>query len=110
MLTEWQVYRMFDSRRGAWATFQFLVRKRLVEEGADVALATARSRRLGRGRDRREPAEAELALVRRADGRQRLVLDELRRRGTARRARSCRRGARCSVPSASSRLRSFSAQ
>ena len=29
MLTEWQVYRMFDSRRGAWATFQFLVRQRL---------------------------------------------------------------------------------
>src|SRR5207245_1623957 len=22
MLTEWQVYRMFDSRRGAWSTFQ----------------------------------------------------------------------------------------
>jgi hypothetical protein len=36
MLTEWQVYRMFDSRRGAWATFQFLVRARLLEEGADV--------------------------------------------------------------------------
>ena len=37
MLTEWQVYRMFESRRGAWATFQFLVRERLVEEGAEVA-------------------------------------------------------------------------
>jgi len=36
MLTEWQVYRMFDSRRGAWATFQFLVRQRLVEEGVEV--------------------------------------------------------------------------
>jgi hypothetical protein len=36
MLTEWQVYRMFDSRRGAWATFQFLVRGRLLEEGAAV--------------------------------------------------------------------------
>jgi Homing endonuclease associated repeat len=36
MLTEWQVYRMFDSRRGAWATFQFLVRRRLLELGADV--------------------------------------------------------------------------
>src|SRR5881227_509337 len=23
MLTEWQVYRLFDARRGAWATFQF---------------------------------------------------------------------------------------
>jgi hypothetical protein len=36
MLTEWQVYRMFESRRGAWATFQFLVRERLVEEGLTV--------------------------------------------------------------------------
>jgi hypothetical protein len=36
MLTEWQVYRMFESRRGAWATFQYLVRERLVEEGATV--------------------------------------------------------------------------
>ncbi|HEX4518529.1 MAG TPA: hypothetical protein VH063_03005 [Gaiellaceae bacterium] len=36
MLTEWQVYRMFDSRRGAWATFQFLIRKRLLEQGAHV--------------------------------------------------------------------------
>jgi hypothetical protein len=36
MLTEWQVYRMFESRRGAWATFQFLVRERLVEEGVAV--------------------------------------------------------------------------
>jgi hypothetical protein len=36
MLTEWQVYRMFDSRRGAWATFQFLVRKRLLEQRVDV--------------------------------------------------------------------------
>jgi hypothetical protein len=36
MLTEWQVYRMFDSRRGAWATFQFLVRGRLIDDGVDV--------------------------------------------------------------------------
>ena len=36
LLTEWQVYRMFDSRRGAWATFQFLVRKRLLEGGTEV--------------------------------------------------------------------------
>ena len=35
-LTEWQVYRLFHSRRGAWATFQFLVRKRLLDEGAAV--------------------------------------------------------------------------
>ena len=37
LLTEWQVYRMFDARRGAWATFQFLLRRRLLEEGATVA-------------------------------------------------------------------------
>ena len=36
MMTEWQVYRMFDSRRGAWATFQFLVRNRLGEQGLEV--------------------------------------------------------------------------
>src|SRR5689334_24814447 len=36
LLTEWQVYRMFDARRGAWSTFQFLVRERLAEEGVDV--------------------------------------------------------------------------
>jgi len=36
MLTEWQVYRLFDSRRGAWATFQFLIRKRLLEGGTEV--------------------------------------------------------------------------
>jgi hypothetical protein len=37
MLTEWQVYRLFDSRRGAWAAFQFLVRERLRDQGAAVA-------------------------------------------------------------------------
>jgi len=37
LFTEWQVYRMFDARRGAWATFQYLVRERLVEEGTQVA-------------------------------------------------------------------------
>ena len=37
LLTEWQVYRMFEARRGAWSTFQFLVRRRLTEQGRDVA-------------------------------------------------------------------------
>ena len=37
LLTEWQVYRLFEARRGAWATFQYLVRERLVEEGVRVA-------------------------------------------------------------------------
>ena len=36
MLTEWQVYRMFEARRGAWATFQFLIRERLLEDGTAV--------------------------------------------------------------------------
>ncbi len=36
LLTEWQVYRMFDARRGAWSTFQYLVRERLREENVTV--------------------------------------------------------------------------
>jgi len=36
LLTEWQVYRMFDARRGAWSTFQYLVRERLDEQGVRV--------------------------------------------------------------------------
>jgi hypothetical protein len=38
LLTEWQVYRMLDARRGAWSTFQFLVRERLDEQ--DVRVST----------------------------------------------------------------------
>jgi hypothetical protein len=37
LLTEWQVYRMLDARRGAWSTFQFLVRERLDEQGDRVS-------------------------------------------------------------------------
>jgi Homing endonuclease associated repeat len=37
LLTEWQIYRMFEGRRGAWSTFQFLIRERLLESGAEVA-------------------------------------------------------------------------
>jgi hypothetical protein len=36
LLTEWQVYRLFEARRGAWATFQYLVRDRLADEGVVV--------------------------------------------------------------------------
>ena len=36
LLTEWQVYRMVDGRRGAWSTFQFLVRERLLAAGETV--------------------------------------------------------------------------
>ncbi|HEX6664793.1 MAG TPA: hypothetical protein VF025_14065 [Gaiellaceae bacterium] len=36
LLTEWQVYRMFEARRGAWSTFQFLIKERLEEDGFTV--------------------------------------------------------------------------
>ena len=36
LLSEWQVYRLLDVPRGAWTAFQFLVRARLLEDGADV--------------------------------------------------------------------------
>jgi HNH endonuclease len=45
LLTEWQVYRMFDARRGAWSTFQFLIRERLRELDVDVSA----DGRIGRG-------------------------------------------------------------
>ena len=37
LMTEWQVYRLFDARRGAWSTFQFLIAQRLREQGVDVS-------------------------------------------------------------------------
>ena len=36
LFTEWQVYRMFEAKRGAWAMFQYLVRERLLDEGIRV--------------------------------------------------------------------------
>ncbi|MGD0165741.1 MAG: hypothetical protein ABSC51_00420 [Gaiellaceae bacterium] len=36
LMSAWQVYRLFDARRGAWSTFQFLVCERLREEGVEV--------------------------------------------------------------------------
>src|SRR5919198_517799 len=36
LLTEWQVYRMFDARRGAWSTFHVLIRERLRGLGVGV--------------------------------------------------------------------------
>ena len=36
LLTEWQVYRMFDARRGAWSTFQFLIKEQLEDGGGAV--------------------------------------------------------------------------
>lgn len=35
--TEWQVYRLLDAGRGAWSAFQFLLRERLLAEGAGVS-------------------------------------------------------------------------
>ena len=34
--SEWQVYRLVGGRRGAWTTFQYLVRNRLTENGVGV--------------------------------------------------------------------------
>jgi len=36
LMTEWQIYRMFEGRRGAWSTFQFLIKERLEDEGRSV--------------------------------------------------------------------------
>jgi hypothetical protein len=36
LLSEWQVYRLLDVPRGAWTAFQYLVRGRLLEDGAEV--------------------------------------------------------------------------
>ena len=36
MLTEWQVYRLFERGRGAWSSFQYVLRERLIASGARV--------------------------------------------------------------------------
>ena len=36
MLTEWQVYRLFERGRGAWSSFQYILRERLVAAGTTV--------------------------------------------------------------------------
>jgi hypothetical protein len=36
LLTEWQIYRMFEGRKGAWSTFQFLISERLAASGTSV--------------------------------------------------------------------------
>jgi hypothetical protein len=71
LLSEWQVYRLAGGRRGAWSTFQYLVRTRLVDDGADVGedgrvsgpSRPSRARRGARGRTaapraRARPGEA----------------------------------------------------
>jgi Homing endonuclease associated repeat len=62
--SEWQVYRLVGGRRGAWTTFQYLVRTRLVADGAEVGEDGSVSgrprpspaRRGGRGRTAAPPA------------------------------------------------------
>ena len=61
LMSEWQIYRMLEPQRGAWATFQFLVRERLLEDGVSVSAEGRLSRRQrspqgGGGRSRPRPA------------------------------------------------------
>src|SRR6266508_671475 len=75
LMSEWQVYRMLEPQRdasapsgrrrqvGAWATFQFLARERLREEGAEVSaegrlVRQPRSRQGAGGRPRPRAARA----------------------------------------------------
>ena len=37
LMSEWQIYRMLEAHKGAWAAFQYLVRERLLEDGAEVS-------------------------------------------------------------------------
>jgi hypothetical protein len=45
LMSEWQVYRILEPGGGAWATFQFLVRERLREDGVEVSPEGRLSRR-----------------------------------------------------------------
>ena len=63
LLSEWQIYRMLEAHKGAWAAFQYLVRERLLEDGVEVSpegavRAPQRSRRGGGGTSRPPAARA----------------------------------------------------
>ena len=63
LMSEWQVYRMLEPGGGAWATFQFLVRERLREDGVEVSpegrlKGRRRSTQGGSGKTRPRPAHA----------------------------------------------------
>jgi hypothetical protein len=67
LMSEWQVYRMLEQPGGgAWGTFQFLVRERLIEDGVEVSpegrllrrTASQRSPQGGSGRTRPRPVRA----------------------------------------------------
>src|SRR6476619_5040284 len=51
LMSEWQIYRMLEDHKGAWAAFQFLVRERLLEDGVEVSPegSVRQPRRSGRG-------------------------------------------------------------
>ena len=66
LMSEWQVYRMLEPGGGAWATFQFLVRERLREDGVEVSpegrlTERRRSPQGGSGKTRPRPARARRA-------------------------------------------------
>ena len=63
LMSEWQVYRMLEPGGGAWATFQYLVRERLLEDGVKVSpegrlTGSPRSPRGAAGRKGPRPARA----------------------------------------------------
>lgn len=62
LLSEWQIYRMLEPHRGAWAAFQYLVRERLLESGVEISpegrLKRRRSPRAGAGTQRPREAPA----------------------------------------------------
>lgn len=63
LMSEWQVYRMLEPGGGAWATFQYLVRERLLEDGVKVSpegrlTGRQRSPRGAEGTKRPRPARA----------------------------------------------------
>ena len=63
LMSEWQVYRMLEPGGGAWATFQYLVRERLLEDGVEVSpegrlRGRRRSPQGGSGKTRPRPAHA----------------------------------------------------
>jgi hypothetical protein len=58
LLSEWQVYRLFGGTRGAWSSFQLLVRDRLADESGVSRRREPRARRGGRGTTAAPPARA----------------------------------------------------
>ena len=51
LMSEWQIYRMLEEHKGAWAAFQYFVRERLLEDGVEVTAegSVRPPRRSGRG-------------------------------------------------------------